>query len=182
VRGLAIFSLAVLPFTSAIAQHGPELGVDLASVHLLSYQYPSSADQESRLRLGGERISVGFFLSPRVAIEPAFYIAYDQSDGAFAQHLEYSLSVPIYFRKNWGRGGFFIAPEVAVISNAQTGGYTETQFSYGIGVGAKVKLAGPVSLRVKAVLDHALKDTTPAATLVPYTSVALFGGIAVFLK
>jgi hypothetical protein len=126
--------------------------------------------------LGGGSLAAGFYLSPRMAIEPTIAAAVLSGSGETLTILSLGLAVPYYFSRGWGRRGPYLAPRVAY-NSISGGGSSASQVALGLGLGTKVPLNDMAALRLQANFDYGFEGDFAATT-----SFGAFFGLSVFLK
>ena len=133
--------------------------------------------------VGGGSLALGFYMSPRMAIEPTLAASVLSSSGSSGSSttltiLSLGVAVPYYFTGRWGRKGLYLAPRVAYNSFSGTGTSSTSQVAMGLGLGTKVRLNDMAALRLQANFDYGLENSNAVAT----TSFGAFLGLSVFLK
>ncbi len=166
-----VFGLvAVVP--PAVSAQGTELGASIAAIGITS----GGGSTVTQAMVGGSAFTAGFYLSPGIALEPSFQLAYASSEGESYTTLGLGLALPIYFDKNWGRSGMYIAPHVGITYvNAFA---SAKQLNVGADLGTKLRLSDDASLRVGVGVTHGLENDDFGSS----TTVQGFFGFSVFLK
>lgn len=178
-RVLLTCAVGAIAATAPLAaqSHGPELSVGIGA---LVYQHETGFNQ-TQVQVGLQRVNLGFYLSPSIALEPSVLFLYAHaSDGTSSSSTDImlQLGLPIYLQKDWGHTGVFIAPMVGLTSHSN--GNSESQFSFGGSLGTKMRVSDMVSLKLAAVVMHALEKTSD--NLPANTQVAGTFGVSVFFK
>lgn len=125
--------------------------------------------------VGGSSIGVGFYLSPRLSIEPTVSFSRVSGGGTTFTIVSVGAAVPIYFAKSWGRKGLYLAPGFTYNSIDEDGEST-TQFMAGAAIGTKVRLNDMAALRLQANFDFGFPSDVPFTT-----TVGALMGLSVFL-
>jgi hypothetical protein len=126
--------------------------------------------------LGGGSISLGFYLSPGLSIEPTVSFSRLSGGGETFTIFGVGAAVPLYFAKGWGRKGPYLAPR-ATYNSISGSGESTTQITAGAAIGTKVPLNDMAALRLQANFDYGfpsdLDGTTAFGALI---------GLSVFLR
>jgi len=184
IPALAALTLGATAFTAQAQEKATELTAGLLG---LGYTTCSGCDGVFALAtggvsggafsvLGGGTLALGFYLSPRLAIEPTIAASVLSGSGSTVSIIGFGASVPYYFNRNWGRKGLYFAPRVTY-NSLSGGGQSATQVALGLGFGTKVPLNEMAALRVQANFDYGFEGDVPATT-----SFGAFFGLSVFLK
>lgn len=197
MRSLAILALATVPVATVQAQQttvtttttvstdqapSAEIGASMAAFGINHV----TGSTGTSFNVGGGGVMLAFYLSDGLAIEPSARLDYvhvsssAQDAGASATSIDFNVALPIYFDRNWGHTGFFIAPQVGLSKMPGSA----SQFSFGGGIGTKMRMSELVSFRLEGIVAHGLAtngstgtDGAPSRT----TVTALFG-VSVFLQ
>ena len=127
--------------------------------------------------LGGGTIGVGFYLSPRLSIEPTISFSRLSTGGESLTIFGVGAAVPFYFAKGWGRKGPYLAPRGTYNSFSGDGG-SATQFTAGAAIGTKVPLNDMAALRLQASFDYGIESSDVNST----TAFGGLIGLSVFLR
>ncbi|HEU4630050.1 MAG TPA: hypothetical protein VFS08_09885 [Gemmatimonadaceae bacterium] len=160
LRPASLVVLVLLVATSpAAAQRRVELGIDAGAVFGLGHTSSVS------ITLPGSRFRAGFFRpGSRISVEPSLGLGYHKVEGVtgvFTYDLE--LGTLFHFRpiavENEGTGGEvarvippYIRPFVGV--TGFSGGGSDSEFSAGVGLGAKVPWRRDLALRFEANVGY----------------------------
>lgn len=172
LAGTALVLGLVVVLPPAVSAQGTELGASIAAIGVTT----GGGSTVTQAMVGGSAFSVGFFLSPGVALEPSFQLLYVSSEGDSFTTLGLGLALPIYFDKSWGHSGMYIAPQVG-ISYVNSNG-SATQLNVGADLGNKVRLSDNASFRFGVGVNHGLENDDFGSA----TTVQGFFGFSVFLK
>ena len=129
-------------------------------------------------------IRAGFFITPSVAIEPAFGLRYQHVGDQTSSTTIFDVGLPIYLSQNRREDQLFIRPVVGLdhISFDATGadnvGGSDTQFNFGVGLGIKIPLSDRFASRFEAQYRHAPKTDRSFA----YDLIAALVGISVYVR
>jgi hypothetical protein len=187
VGTIAALSLVLAPSGAAVAQSGGiEVGAGFAALAYNHYSAIGIFDSYSTtdFGIGGQRASIAFYVTPRVAVEPSVLYRYShESESGQASITNTSLmldvAIPFYLGAGGGHSGPFVAP-LAGISRYSSTGNSAQQFVVGGDVGTKLQLNDRVSFRLAAEVVEGLKHESDG--LPSSTTVAGIFGVSVFLK
>lgn len=180
----AALCMAALPAVVAAQAAPTEL-----TVGLLGLGYTGCDDCESVLELatggassgvfsgrGGGTVAVGFYVSPRAAIEPSFSLSHVGSGYAEATVLGLGVAMPLYSRDGWGHGGTYLAPRLGY--NAfDGGGRTTRQVTLGVGFGTKTAINEHAAFRAQVSFDYGFEGDLKATR-----SLGLMLGLSLFVE
>jgi hypothetical protein len=159
MRGLILAALLLVPGLSAAQEKGTELGLGITALGV-----DITGGETVFQFLASQRyVSVGLYVSPTIAIEPAASLNVTSGGGATIAVLAFGVGVPVHTTPNWGRQGLFFAPAAAVTivsADALGSSASATQVSVGLDVGTKVSIVDAVSLRVAGGFAYGLANDT----------------------
>jgi hypothetical protein len=172
--------LAFLAKPASAQKPGPEFGVQFVGFDMMNPD--GSGNNSTNFGLGNGNVSVAFYMSEMIAIEPTLLFGYSKPEGGGDANSGISLNVavPIYLNKGWGKaGGLFIAPHVGFTS-ASSGGLSGKQVNFGASVGTKLKITDALFWRVQAGFDMGQEGT--GDVIAPkYTDIGASFGLSVYL-
>jgi hypothetical protein len=154
MRALAVLGIITLLATPVAAQQrGTELSVGITGLDV------DITGGQTFFQFGvrSPTVAVGLYPSPNVAIEPSLGVSVFSGGGASSSVIDFAVAVPIYASRTWGHSGFFVAPAVGVTAVSASGSgvsSSASQFSAGLGLGTKVRISNPVSLKVSAGFNY----------------------------
>lgn len=169
---LLCFGLLLLPNPGAAQDHPVEFGLD-AGVSFMSWD--GEGDDSNTIigipaitGLGVAAIRMGFFVTPRVSIEPAFSFARASSEGSSSTLFTLFPSV-LYHFKDMDRialpyvrlGGGLIYYGSSYSYDGDSESDSETQFGLGGGVGVKIPFAETAFVRLEGGFDKWLEKGDP---------------------
>lgn len=176
VKGLALagLGLAFAANTAHAQKPGPEFGIQFVGVSSTS---PDGGDAITTIGLGNSDISVAFYMNEMIAIEPTLTFSRVSSGDVSASALGLQVAVPIYLKKDWGKGGgLFIAPHAGINRLSADDGVTSgsgSQLHFGANLGTKIRVSDNIFWRAQAGIDLGQESTGGDITFGSYT---MFGG------
>jgi len=192
VSALTALAVGAMAVSAQAQEKATEITAGVAGLQYTSYDGGSTFEGAT----GGGYFAVGFYMSPKMAIEPTigfnyFSISVDEPFSDFNNHtsvLTVGVALPYYFNEGWGRQGPYLAPRVAYSSTSvkpcsdDTDPFcdstTASQFSLGLALGTKVPLNDMAALRIQAAYDYLFESDD-------LSSASQFGGslgLSIFLK
>lgn len=176
--------LAALATTPSAQANPTEL-----TVGLLGLGYTGCDDCESLLEVatggatsgvfsgrGGGAVAAGFYVSPRVAVEPSFSLSHVGSGYGDVTVLGLGIAVPLYSRDDWGHGGTYLAPRLGY--NAfDRGGAADRQVTLGVGFGTKTAINEHAAFRAQVSFDYGFEGDLKATR-----SLGLMLGLSLFVE
>jgi hypothetical protein len=191
VKGLVAAGLGLaLTATVVEAQKpGVELGIGLAGFSMIS---PDGGDKISVFNVGtasfggvalssGGGVTAAFYLNEMIAIEPQLGFGTAKPEGSDATSiLSLTVGVPIYLKKEWGKGGgLYVTPFVGMSKISQSGS-SSSQNHFGANVGTKLRITDQVFWNIHAGLDMGMENTDDG---IPSTTAFGAGfGLNVYLR
>jgi hypothetical protein len=181
VKGLIAVGVgvALLARPASAQKPGLEFGLQFVSLQLLNPD--GSGNNSTNFGLGHGNVSVAWYASEMIAIEPTLTYDYGKAEGVSdaSTDLNFTVAVPIYLAKGWGKaGGVFIAPHVGM-ERADIGGGTgaQSRTHYGASVGTKMKISDNLFWRVQGTYDMGAKhDSFPK-----YSQILASFGLSLYL-
>jgi outer membrane protein with beta-barrel domain len=171
VKGLVVAGLGLALTASVVAAQKPgvELGVTLAGFSMIS---PDGGDKITVFNVGsasfggvslspGSGVTAAFYLNEMIAIEPQLGFGYAKDEGASdgTSILGLQVGVPIYLKKEWGKGGgLFITPFLGM-TKISSGGTSSSQNHFGANVGTKLRISDNVFWRIQAGVDMGMENS-----------------------
>ena len=165
-----------------------ELGIDASFARQSFHSEPDRNGREVTVNVNTIDIPLaviraGFFITPTVAIEPAFGLRYQSIGDANSSETIFDIGLPIYLSESRRENQIFIRPVVGlnhVSSDASdTGpGTSDTQLNFGVGLGIKMPLSDRFAARFEAQYRHAPKSDERSA----YNQIAALAGISVYAR
>lgn len=158
-------ALAALALTPALAQaqssHPIEFGVDAG------VSFTTGDPKVTTISVPLQSLRVGFYLSERVAIEPALAFNYAKSGDFSFSTLSPELGLLYDLTESRREPQFFVRPFAGVIRTAAddgTGSESVTVSHVGAGVGVKVPFGSVerFAWRIEALYDHSFANTDKA--------------------
>jgi hypothetical protein len=193
LKGLVLAGLgaSLLAAPAAAQNPGVELGVNLAGFSMIN---PEGDDNNITVfNLGtasfggvgltsGSGVTVAWYLSEMIAIEPAVGFASAKAEGAddATSILSLGVGVPIYLKKGWGKaGGLFVTPFIGM-NSLSSGGDSSSQLHFGASAGTKLQISDNLFWRVAANFDMGQENEDDG--IPKTTSFGLQFGITAFLN
>jgi hypothetical protein len=107
-------------------------------------------------------VSLAFYTSPKVAVEPSATLSFLATDGGTVLVALLGVNVPIYSQETWGRSGFYFSPglDIIFLGTSGGGGNTATQLGLGMDVGTKIPVMDAVSFKVGGGAAYRLENDT----------------------
>lgn len=124
---------------------------------------------------GGSSFGAGFYMSPGAAIEPTLNFRSISVDDYDLTVLGLGIAAPLYFAKNWGRSGTYLAPRVGY-NRLSLDGKSVSQYSLGLAFGSKSALNDLAAFRIQVSFDYGFEGDLAATQ-----SFGLFLGLSVFV-
>src|SRR5438552_1174796 len=161
MRYLITLALAAAPLTGALAQQqkGTELALGITGIGVTI----SGGSTVFQFQVNQRLVSAAIYASPTIAIEPSAGITVASGSGSSVAIVQLGLDVPIYTRRTWGHSGLYFSPGAAVTilsADASGTGASANQFSIGLGIGDKIRLAEPVSLNFSGNFAYSFSNST----------------------
>jgi hypothetical protein len=187
---LSALTLIIAPVMHAQRQNNTlvELGIDASFARQSFHSEPDRNGREvtvnvNTIDLPFGVVRAGFFITPTIAIEPAFGLRYQSVGDASSSETVFDIGLPIYLSPNRRENQIFIRPVVGlnhVSSDASdTGpGTSDTQLNVGVGLGIKLPLSDRFAARFEAQYRHAPKSDERSA----YNQIAALAGISVYAR
>jgi len=141
---LAVSFLVLFPISLSAQSKPVEFGIGI-----FSHQTVRAGDRFwHSTDLNGQGLSVTFYMSERVGIEPTFEFK-KIGLGLFKGQTDWSagLAVPIYFADGFGHEGTFFRPSISFARNANL-------MSLGAGLGQKFKISDDFSIKLEAGVEN----------------------------
>jgi hypothetical protein len=184
-------TLLIAPVTHAQRQNNTlvELGIDASFARQSFHSEPDALGREVTVNVNTIDIPLGviragFFITPTIAIEPAFGLRYQSVGDANSSETVFDIGLPIYLSPNRRENQIFIRPVVGLnhvssdVSDTQGRGTSDTQLNVGVGLGIKLPLSDRFAARFEAQYRHAPKSDERSA----YNQIAALAGISVYAR
>jgi hypothetical protein len=166
-----------------------ELGIDASFARQSFHSEPNRAGQEITTNVNTIDIPLGviragFFLTPNIALEPAFGLHYEHVGEVSTSGTVFDVALPIYLTGTRRENQIFIRPVVGLnhISSDATStndvDRSDTQINVGVGLGIKMPLSDRFAARFEAQYRHAPKSDERSA----YDQIAALAGISVYVR
>ena len=180
LKGLVVagLGLALVANTAQAQKPGPEIGVQFIGLNMGN---PDGDDNNSTsFGFGSGDLSVAFYLTPMIALEPMLTFGYSSPETGDAQSAwGLTLGVPIYLKKGFGReGGFFVEPFFGMESNDGGAGDAVSQTHLGVALGTKLKISDDFFWRIQAYYKNTMENEDDF--LPQQTDIGLSGGLSMY--
>jgi len=174
---LCLVSMALATAATAARAQGKAVELTAGMIGFTSISC-SNCSSTSTFTTGGPYVSAGFYLSPRLAIEPSLSLQVASGSGSSATVLGLAVGVPIYFDQNWGRKGWYVTPRLTYLDATCSGCGSASQFGAGVAIGGKMPLNENAALRLQASYDYGFESSNVVSTSTIGASI----GLSVFVK
>lgn len=189
---LSVLTLVIAPVTHAQRQNTTlvELGIDASFARQSFHSEPDRNGREVTVNVNTidiplSVIRAGFFITPTIAIEPAFGLRYQSIGDANSSETIFDIGLPIHLSENRRENQIFIRPVVG-LTHVSTDESTsvgdvhtsDTQVNFGVGLGIKIPLSDRFAARFEAQYRHAPKSDERSA----YNQIAALAGISVYVR
>ena len=150
-----VIALLAMVSTTAVAQDGRplELGIDAGVTFGLD------DPNVTRVSIPVEAFRIGFFMTDRVSLEPAFSLqSISADDNDFTTYL---VELGLLWHMRAMRSGAYVRPFMGVVGFSEdVGGEddSESQFFAGAGVGLKIPIQDRLAWRLEANFAHAFES------------------------
>ena len=166
-----------------------ELGIDASFARQSFHSEPNRNGQEITTNVNTIDIPLGviragFFLTPNIALEPAFGLHYQHVGDFTTSGTVFDIGLPIYLTGSRRENQIFIRPVVGLNyissdpSDAAGNSTSDTQLNIGVGLGIKMPLSDRFAARFEAQYRHAPKSDERSA----YDQIAALAGISVYVR
>jgi outer membrane protein W len=166
-----------------------ELGIDASFARQSFHSEPNRNGQEITTNVNTIDIPLGviragFFLTPNIALEPAFGLHYQHVGDVSTSSTVFDIGLPIYLTGTRRENQIFIRPVVGLdyissdVSDVEGNGSSDTQVNVGVGLGIKMPLSDRFAARFEAQYRHAPKSGARSA----YDQIAALAGISVYVR
>lgn len=156
---LILLALLAVPTWAIAQERATELGLGITGLGVDITGGSSLVSFQASQRY----VSLGLYVSPSIAIEPATSISVLSGGGGSLAILSFALRVPVHTKPTWGRSGLYFAPGAALTilsADASGTGASASQFSIGLDVGTKISVVDAVSLKVAGSFGYGLATDT----------------------
>lgn len=186
VKGLAAagLGLALVANTAHAQKPGPEFGIQFVSFDMMNQD--GDNNNTTNFGLGSGNVTVAFYINEMIAIEPSLQYGMTsfEVDGADATStLAFTVGVPIYLKKGWGKaGGFFVEPAVGITRFDPGAGDAISQNLVAVAVGTKLRITDDLYWRIQAFYANYLEsgDVGDPDYAPQVTDIGLSGGISLY--
>lgn len=176
--------LAIVAAPLSAQKPGPEFGIQFVGFQMNN---PDGDNNNSTdFGLGSGDVSVAFYLTEMIAIEPTLVYGMSKPEGGgdAASAMGFQVAVPIYFSRGWGKaGGLFVAPHIGLNRFDGGPGDAISQTHFGASLGTKLKVSDQIFWRVQGGFDMGMeKGNLGDLDFVPkYTDIGASFGLSVYL-
>lgn len=180
--------LAILATPAHAQKPGVELGIGLAGFSSIS---PDGGGKVTVFNVGtasfggvalssGGGVTAAWYLNEMIAIEPQLGFGTAKPEGSDATTIMgISVGVPIYLKKEWGKGGgLYVTPFIGM-TKISSGGSSQSQNHFGANVGTKLRISDNVFWNLHAGFDMGQENTDDG--IPSTTSIGAGFGLNVYL-
>jgi hypothetical protein len=179
LKGLALagLGLALVANTASAQKPGPELGVQFVTLQMSNPD--GDGNNSTDIGLGSGNLTVAFYLTEMIAVEPMFTFGYSSpEEGDASSQLGLQVGVPIYLKKGFGQaGGFFVEPFFG-INSMSAGGNSASQMNFGVALGTKLKISDDLFWRIQAYYNSLMENEDDG--LASESDIGLSGGLSLY--
>lgn len=181
LKGLAVagLGLALVANTAQAQKPGPEIGVQFVTLQMSNPD--GDGNNSTDFGLGSGNLTVAFYLTEMIALEPMLTFDYSSPETGDAQSSwGLNVGVPIYLKKGWGKaGGLFVTPFIGY-NSISSGGNSGGAMHFGANAGTKIKISDNLFWRGAVGFDMGQENTDDG--IPKMTTIGLQFGLTAFLK